>query len=450
MWTNIRLRNFRLFEDTGDIALAPLTFLIGPNSGGKSSLLKALLLLKQSAESEELHRPIVANGPYIELGQFEDYIFKSESSRNLNIQIGLDYQEDKSNAPQSHRMGFEVEWSLDQKRNQIYVNRLDYYKEGVKILSCARDTAENKLYRVSFVNDQGPQSYKPSMIESINKFYLVSDQIHHEAVLIAIKTRSEAGKRVDFFPFGFPEQFTIPNLENKLKNQLGATHYLSPLRDQPHRLYPFPQDTPRDVGIRGERAGDVMALNQGLADRVSHWAGKISLANGISIARHNSDYSINVINSVGHSNMIINSGTGTPQVLPILVQGFYAQTGTTLLIEQPESDLNPAVQSELSDFFVHLVSDPAHRKQLIIETHSEHFLNRVRTWIAKGKLDREMVAVYYCSQGKGGGKVKRLTINDHGQFENWPKGFFTQEIDEAMAQTRAVFKRANRKAKPSR
>ena len=44
----LRLKNYRCFEDTGDISLKPLTLLVGANSSGKSSFLKFFPLLKQS------------------------------------------------------------------------------------------------------------------------------------------------------------------------------------------------------------------------------------------------------------------------------------------------------------------------------------------------------------------------------------------------------------------
>lgn len=44
----IRLQNYRCFEDSGSISLKPITFLLGANSTGKSSFLKFFPLLKQS------------------------------------------------------------------------------------------------------------------------------------------------------------------------------------------------------------------------------------------------------------------------------------------------------------------------------------------------------------------------------------------------------------------
>ena len=50
MLTNIRLRNFKAFKDTGDISIAPLTVLTGPNSSGKSAIIRAMMALRQTVE----------------------------------------------------------------------------------------------------------------------------------------------------------------------------------------------------------------------------------------------------------------------------------------------------------------------------------------------------------------------------------------------------------------
>ena len=53
MLTHLRLQGFKSWKDTGDIALRPITGIFGANSSGKTSLIQALLLLKQTAESSD-------------------------------------------------------------------------------------------------------------------------------------------------------------------------------------------------------------------------------------------------------------------------------------------------------------------------------------------------------------------------------------------------------------
>jgi AAA15 family ATPase/GTPase len=52
MITNIRLSNFRGFEEEVSVRIRPITVLIGRNSAGKSSLIKFLQMLRQTLESQ--------------------------------------------------------------------------------------------------------------------------------------------------------------------------------------------------------------------------------------------------------------------------------------------------------------------------------------------------------------------------------------------------------------
>ena len=49
MLTELNLSNFRIFDDDVTVRFRPITVLIGRNSSGKSSIIKFLLMLQQSA-----------------------------------------------------------------------------------------------------------------------------------------------------------------------------------------------------------------------------------------------------------------------------------------------------------------------------------------------------------------------------------------------------------------
>jgi hypothetical protein len=62
MITRLRAQNFKSWKDTGDLRIAPLTGLFGTNSSGKTSILQALLVLKQSAEYSPAPRRVLNLG----------------------------------------------------------------------------------------------------------------------------------------------------------------------------------------------------------------------------------------------------------------------------------------------------------------------------------------------------------------------------------------------------
>ncbi len=90
MITSIDIKNFKCLADTKRLKIRPLTFCVGPNSSGKSSLLKILLMLKQTIDSTDLDNPLVTNGGWIEMGAYPEFVFMGDTEKNIEIDIGFD------------------------------------------------------------------------------------------------------------------------------------------------------------------------------------------------------------------------------------------------------------------------------------------------------------------------------------------------------------------------
>ena len=99
MLTGIGLRNFKAFGDEiQEAPLSKITLIYGPNSGGKSSIIQALLLLRQSMDIPmrgvvpigSSKRWLIPMGEDVDLGKFETLVHKHESNRNLFIRVAYD------------------------------------------------------------------------------------------------------------------------------------------------------------------------------------------------------------------------------------------------------------------------------------------------------------------------------------------------------------------------
>ena len=85
----IELENFKAFGKRARIPFAPITLIFGENSSGKSSILQALNLLKQTLESREteaLLLPRTENG-IVDLGSFQEMLFDHDLKRTLSIRV---------------------------------------------------------------------------------------------------------------------------------------------------------------------------------------------------------------------------------------------------------------------------------------------------------------------------------------------------------------------------
>ena len=59
MIRTIKLKNFRAFQEEIEVRVRPITILIGRNSAGKSSVLKFLLMLRQTLDPGSIHASVL-------------------------------------------------------------------------------------------------------------------------------------------------------------------------------------------------------------------------------------------------------------------------------------------------------------------------------------------------------------------------------------------------------
>lgn len=128
------------------------------------------------------------------------------------------------------------------------------------------------------------------------------------------------------------------------------------------------------------------------------------------------------------SHALADSGFGYSQVLPIIVRGLISRIGHTLMIEQPELHLNPALQVRLADFFVALIQSG---RQVLLETHSEHIVNAVRVLAAEDDSNSvaPKISIFFIDAIDGRPEVTSLNIRPDGTVPAWPASFFGEALD---------------------
>jgi predicted ATPase len=123
----------------------------------------------------------------------------------------------------------------------------------------------------------------------------------------------------------------------------------------------------------------------------------------------------------------------------VLVQVFYAPTGSSVILEQPEIHLHPAAQSALGDVLLAAVKDNS--VQLLVETHSEHLLHRIQRRIAEEQISKDDVAMYFIESRDGKSEINELKVDEYGNITNWPQDFFGDEMGDLSAMTEAAAER---------
>jgi predicted ATPase len=138
-------------------------------------------------------------------------------------------------------------------------------------------------------------------------------------------------------------------------------------------------------------------------------------------------------------------GFGVSQVLPIIVAGLMAGNESLLILEQPEIHLHPRLQAGIADFLIDLAQLG---RRVLIETHSDHLINRLRRRAAEdssGKIsDYLQIAFVQRDYVTLESSVEALRVDDSGTVMNWPPSFLGDTADELAAILKAGIEKRKR------
>ena len=163
----------------------------------------------------------------------------------------------------------------------------------------------------------------------------------------------------------------------------------------------------------------------------------------------------------GSKTSLVDLGYGISQLLPIImkivfiaskhrnyhedgfhdeygeyVSRFYYYTPSTLLIEEPEANLHPALQSKLAELFID--AGTRFNIQFIVETHNEYLIYKLQEYIGKKIIAPDDVAMYYLHHpdvivsDSSKKYVNRVEIKDDGSIDYeryFGKGFFDEQTN---------------------
>jgi len=228
-----------------------------------------------------------------------------------------------------------------------------------------------------------------------------------------------------------------------------GVRYLGPLRQEPKPVYdPGPER--EDLGIHGEyTAGVILQKNQqtqprafplpdGRAERCTFkealgiWLRHFDLVTEAHATdRGRLGIGLEVVPSGTTKSVDLTSvGVGVSQVLPVLVLCLITEPNQVVMIEQPELHLHPAMQLKLADFLLECARTG---RQVVVETHSEHIVNRLRLRSMEDPEENgNLVRLLFAEQENGNTVYRSSDVNELGGLnEDWPEGFLDVGANEA-------------------
>jgi predicted ATPase len=482
----ISLDNFRVFKDKAKLEICPITYLIGPNSSGKSSILKALLLLKNNSSNDL--QVLDFTGMKHNLGSFENsrnvnnnanekIIFGLEANiSNQNFLRGSFFKESittkrgvynilkEINAKENVDVNIELTYTQNDRSGklqkiEIYLKNDEdsFLKLDIGNIESSYHTllfdypkiSKNKTLKNIFINEvlrskhkfKKPTKRLSYKIETSFSLQENSDkQFYDEPILVFSKLYEnfineyadlKIEKEVHRFLLKQPLARILKDFSSIIEN----TEYIEAVRANTKRLYTNDsQGTSFNDLILNFRSREI---NKESINFINFWLVKFDIADSIEFNNVEGVATTIYLIKDGNKIALADLGYGITQFLPILMKVAMEEpikpskefniVKKLILLEEPETNLHPKLQSLIADFL--LDSTEKFEVRFIIETHSEYLIRKTQLLVAEKKLNTSDTIVYYfnSSQNETSDKVTKINIKNNGTLSHqFGDGFYDE------------------------
>jgi hypothetical protein len=423
------LENVRCFYGRHEITIRPLTLLVGENSSGKTTTL-AMLSAALTVNTYGLNPDFSA--PPFDLGGYESIASKIPGREQVADAFGIGFFDPSASSGKPDRI-LATFFQQDGKPElgtfeEEFSGYLFRYKRG-----------EGKQSASFSVRGSGEEvELSPVLPELLMKHMPLPALLSSAPLLFSsalafdqkeegkTKGRKKAREKLPEFP-----ALPFDNL-----TWAGASS-VAPIRSKPSRIY----ETRRQFAPEGDHIPFLLAeLCQKAAKHdkeaedilgiVRDFGRESGLFRDVDVKRLEEKAGAPfrlMINSDGLKTNLTDVGYGISQVLPVLLEAILHKDHRVLL-QQPEVHLHPSAQAALGTLLARLVSKSNAR--LVIETHSDYIVDRIRQEVANGEIVCSDVAILYFERKEGKTEVHCIDLDALGNLVNAPSGyrqFFLEE-----------------------
>lgn len=325
----------------------------------------------------------------------------------------------------------------------------DFQMKPITILTGLNSTGKSSIIQSILLlsADSSSSSLLKEHIKIFSNFNIIRNRyINAQEVLLSV----ECNKQVNKITIEKEKGWNNHNLNsNKFLQFDKNLHYISANRIGQEELASFDEDI--KFGIDGkyvfgyfERNKDKLVDNNLLAYKehntldaqLSYWLKYILDIDLRIITEKITQSNIKVTyESDGLDNISpFNLGAGNSYLAKVLIMGLSRKKNSILIVENPEIHLHPKAQAKIADFFVFLQNAGI---QIILETHSEHLINKFRYNVYKNNLSHNDIIIYYKQTIKE--KFQQININKNAHFVDidnrqieFPSGFFDSTLSELL------------------
>ena len=451
----ITLKNFRCFREEQTAHLAPLTLLVGENSTGKTSFMAMIRALWNTYFWRSA--PDFKEDPY-DLGSFDEIAHHrgGRGSRAVTFEAGFDFTRNNSESATDDPYHFEATFGK---------------KGAVPILMKSRISDKDVWIELSREKDQSWQfhfktskAHWQAKVPTAVMTELDEWPLHFAIMPLIRETRREASKERNASALVVLNGSVPPTEEDWKRIEQLANEYLerrfgyereqpyasAPVRSKPRRTYD-PSRPTRDP--EGDYVPMYLASMyfreqskwKELTNALESFGKAAGLFDEISVRtlgkKDSEPFQVQVRKFGGKEGRLkgpqrnlIDVGYGVSQVLPVITELLRSDAPSMFLLQQPEVHLHPSAQAALGSLFCQVAS---RGRRLVVETHSDYLLDRVRMDIrdSKTSLKPEDVSILFFERGDLDVRIHSLKVDQAGNILNAPESyrrFFLQETQRSL------------------
>ena len=456
---DVTLTNFRCFREVQTARLAPLTLLVGDNGVGKTSFLALIRVLWDMAYRSRF--PDFKKPPY-DLGSFDETVHRGAATSAPATEFtagfsAMEYGPDTAQSPAVRR--FTATFRQDAFVPAPSTWRISH--DDVWAEASAQEDGSfaltigsgDRRWRIEEAHGSSPMrgtwirgwESRPHEIPSLA---LATRYLEAECLSPASRDNDPVGQE-DLDAFAkLAESFTPPS---------AAAFASSPSRSRPRRTYdpshamrdPEGRHVPMLLATMARRDPPAWESLRESLERFGRSSGLFDVIDVRLLGPDDGDpFQLRIRPGVGPRRPLRNladAGYGVSQALPIVAELTRPDSPSVpsrpgvFLLQHPEVHLHPTAQAALGSLFCEAAADGP--GQMIVETHSDHLVDRVRMDVRDGRtgLTPDDVSILYFECGDHAATIHPLgwdgngnLIAKRGEIPSGYRQFFRTEMRRSL------------------
>ena len=437
---NVTIENFRCFGDKQTVPLAPLTLLVGANSTGKTSFMALIRAMWDVAFRNTV--PNFMEEPY-NLGSFQDIAHREGISGGQSVEFVAGFEHSSFRA---EYQPFSFSAVFENRTGTPFPTKRTISHGGLAFEVYLDTEGEHNLElrwdggSVHYRPDSGHSSRYSDGAVLLPVAIAFLDATHADQPATLMKDAEELVVRRPVNREDLPDLLPLQRVifafwdQDERQSRPFAS---APIRSRPRRTYdpirvtqdPEGEYIPSYLASLSRRRSTEWNKIKSALEAFGQGSGLFEEISVRSFGDTDGDPFQIMVRLPGdasemHLRNLVDVGYGVSQSLPVLTELLSDNALSTYLLQQPEVHLHPTAQAALGGLFCNIAAKGV---QMVVETHSDYLLDRIRMDVRDGKGDPplrpEDVSILYFERFGASVRIYPIWIDENGNVRDAPNSY---------------------------